>query len=257
MTIRNRERIDVQRVLRPRCLGDISTYDTYVQIMQRWVLNNSYPTGILFTGEIGVGKTLMANLLAESAACIGRKETESDACGQCRVCKIGMHTTGLVGSEIEPKNFREHLLTMQSGRIPIWDIWLGGQRKYPIIIDEMHDMPKQAQRILRAELDRSWPNSFLIATSAKPKKIHPALKDRMHLMHVSPPSRSQMSSWIAGSCGKVGIEIKEEGAAPIISDNTGGRFRAALKVLQLLLDSGMDLTADNARQACKMSGYEG
>ena len=248
-------RIDVQQALRPRNLESLSGYAEYVEIMKRWVTNNSYPKAVLFQGEIGLGKTVMAHLLAKAAACVGRKDGTTEACGECKSCKFDIRTTAFIGSRIDAKYFWDKLVWFRSGANSIWDLAVAKGR-VPFVIDEVDELPKQAQRDLRAQLDSDCGAGMFLCTSANAKKIDPALRDRMYPFFLYPPSRTEQVAWIVDSSSKVKIKAKDETAAGLIVDATHGRYRAILQVLQWLHDNESSLTADEVRQACKMCGFE-
>jgi DNA polymerase III delta subunit len=123
-------------------------------------------------------------------------------------------------------------------------------------VDEFHELPKQSQREIRAELDYPWSDSFIIGTCSTTKGIDPALLNRMYPIYVQPPSKTPLIAWIESICRKTGIEVIDSKAAGLLADLTGGRFRAMKMCLQRIYDtSGGKLAEDDVRKACRACGY--
>lgn len=243
----------------PHRLSEVVGYEPEVELIQNWFRSENFGRGILFIGAIGVGKSMLANLLATTAACIKRPQGSAEPCGGCTVCKfyINRSVQRYEGSKIDTDWLAGQLSWMSRPggdelNFPEHGRW------HPMLIDEFHELPKAAQRILRAELDYGWKDSFLIGTTSDIKTIDAALLDRMRKVILLPPSKKPLATWVVEIWQKAGHMVEQDKAnvaAGLLCDNTNGRFRALLQVLQRLHDTGSKLVADDVRRACEGCGY--
>lgn len=249
---------DFTDLFRPRKFKDLVGQQHNLPIYERWLTKeHMLPKGVLFTGRIGTGKTLTANILARAAACAGRRDNQFEPCGRCQVCQE--RAFGSIRREVGSRVSAEHLTeVIDAARIVgTGNVWMGETGKwYPVIIDELDEMPAKAQQGLRAQLDQPWANSFVVGTSARPERIDNALLERLHPFNLYAPSRSETAKWVIQICKRAEIEVVDPGSAVIVVDRAEGRFRKMLQILERLRDAGLCLQEDDARKAAEMCGCE-
>jgi replication-associated recombination protein RarA len=243
----------------PRRLSEVVGYDAEVELMNRWLRSDNFPRGILFSGDIGVGKTMLANLLATAAACLNRAKGSAEPCGQCQVCRnyINGNVERYQGSKIDADWLLDKFSWMSRPGADEWCFKEHG-RWHPLLIDEIHELKQAAQKILRAEVEMGWRESFLIGTASDLTDFDTGLCDRMRPLHIMPPSKTPLTKWVVEIWQKAGHEVKPAealSAAGVLYENTKGRFRALLKVLQQIHDTGDKLTVEDVRKACQFCGY--
>jgi DNA polymerase III gamma/tau subunit len=236
----------------PRRFADIVGQQDEIHEISQWILQSAIPKAILFSGSVGVGKTILANLLSKSAACTGRRKNEFEPCGECRVCKnyplINCYSE--IASRITNcDKFREDVDNARSGYNPMLYEDHRGEW-YPMLIDELDELKEQSQMDLRRQLEVPWKKAFIVATSAHPDDIDQMLRDRLTEIALQPPSKKELHNYILGICSKVGIDIAEPDSSAVIVDLTHGRFRKMLKLLERIRSSACPkLEEANIRRA--------
>lgn len=245
---------------RPQRFRDVVGHAHVVKWIKNWLIEKTLPQAILFTGEYGVGKSVMAQTLAKAAACSNRSPNEYEPCGECHFCMgrdLSAHIYCDIGSRIKPDIFKEYITQAKNlGTNMAWMIDNPGQW-YPILLEEMHDLPKQVQLDLRKELDEQWSgNTFLVGTSSDPDKIDAALKDRIKLIPLRAPDKKDMMKYVIGICRKTDIPVQDIDAAGVLVSRTNSSFRSILRILQTIRDSSMCLSVDNMKLAAELSGCE-
>ncbi len=249
------QRINFLKDLEPRNLSELAGYEDYADILNDWLAKEKFPDAILFSGAMGVGKSLMASLLGQTAACLNRPIGGIKPCGACTVCKYRdtLEFPRYIGSQVDPKTFHETIANARSG---FGALWLSPNVRWsPTIIEEFHELPKQAQRAIRAELDNTWHGAFLMGTTMNPQEVEPALRDRMYPIHILQPSKTPLAKWVAEICQRTGMELADPKVALLLVDLTDGRYRAMLMAMQQIHDGDGKLTEAAVRKACRLCGY--
>lgn len=151
--------------------------------------------GILFTGNLGVGKYKQANLLAQYLLCTNKQE--QGACQQCHACKLFLAHNHLdfhllisennksIGIEqvrtlIATLNERPHL----------------GENKVVIIKDANLLTPSAANALLKT-LEEPQGNSYLILLSRTHHQLMPTLLSRVQHTHIHTPDDASLLAWLA------------------------------------------------------------
>lgn len=239
----------------PRRFADLCGQDELVEVIRRWFIDQRIPPFILLSGPMGIGKSLLAKLLVKSAICLNRKKGEHEACGVCETCQRPIIGTfyQAIGSRVDADLFRDTLCSARSGG---HDLFEGSSRRwFPVWIDELHELPKQAVRDLRQELSQRWANSFLVATTHAPEDLDEPLRDRFVEYRILAPTKSEQKTWMLRVCKTAGLPVTDPGAFGIIADHTHHQFRKSLKVLQRIYDLAQAVDEKSVRRAIESCGY--
>jgi DNA polymerase-3 subunit gamma/tau len=163
------------RKYRPQTFSDVIGQKHIVQTLTNAIKNNRIGQAYLFTGPRGTGKTTMARIFAKSVNCLSRrsdaeadqkrKDSDSEPCMECKVCKNFSENRSLDIMEIDAAsntgvdNIRELRETV---KLP------PSQAKYKVyIIDEVHMLSIGAFNALLKTLEEPPAHViFILATTA-------------------------------------------------------------------------------------------
>lgn len=241
---------------RPRRFTELVGQDHVVRIMKRWIQEESIPRAIVLSGDIGVGKSCIARLLVKSSICLSQRKGRFEQCGRCDECKTMNFTSysWANGNRASTSQFSEEMKKAVSFGPAM--SWMGEESPwYPIWIDECDEMTCTCQSNLLHIFDSDWSGrTYIVATTTRPAKIIPALYDRCYPIEILPPSKTELTKWALGICGKANITVDDNAAIGRIIDVCGRSFRGVLTTLQTIRDSSKTVNEKNVMKAIEISG---
>jgi DNA polymerase-3 subunit delta' len=145
-------------------------------LLARSLGRGTLPPSLLFCGPDGVGKRLVARLVAQALNCLSSNGT--DSCGRCAACRriaAGTHPDVFVEEpsdngaiKIDPVRA---LITAAAYRP------FEGRRRV-IIFDAADRLNSDSQDALLKSLEEPGPSSVFILVSAKPETLRPTVRSR-------------------------------------------------------------------------------
>ena len=180
---------DLYHKYRPRKFGEIAGHKEVVYSVRQAVLNKEPSQAYLLIGESGTGKTTTARIMALSLNCENRSE-EGDPCLECRSCKnilsgscpdmieVNAADTRGIG---DIRNLCQSMINM-----PMF------LKNKVYILDEAHQLTKEAQSSLLKELEEAPKHVFIILCSTEPKKILNTVKNRCQRFVFNSLRRSEL-----------------------------------------------------------------
>ena len=78
---------------------DVVGHRRLVALLARSIQRESLPPSLIFSGPDGIGKRLVAVSLAQAINCVGTRDADGDACGECTACRRiarGVHPDVLI-----------------------------------------------------------------------------------------------------------------------------------------------------------------
>lgn len=145
-------------------------------LLARTLGRGALPPSLLFCGPDGVGKRLVARLVAQSLNCLAAGGF--DPCGACPACRriaAGTHPDVLVEEpgdtgviKIEPVR----ALVAAAAYRPF-----EGRRRV-IVIDDAHGLTTDAQDALLKSLEEPGPSTVFILVTSKPETLLPTVRSR-------------------------------------------------------------------------------
>jgi DNA polymerase-3 subunit delta' len=250
-------------------IGQDRAVDALRAAVRRGALHHAY----LFAGPEGVGKGMVARLLAQAANC---EREDGDACGACPSCRKiarGVHPDVLV-VERERDMARAGRWEPKGGRTPSRDIVVDqvrelvdrrlslrrfeGRRRF-VLIDPADAMNPQAQNAILKTLEEPPPDTTLVLVSSSADGLLPTVRSRCLRLPFAPlpdaflverlaaagrsPEVARLATTLAaGSLGK---------ALGLDDEAMGGRREAVLEAAALVADDARPWIAFAARHGAK------
>lgn len=194
------------------------------------------PHTFLLTGPTGCGKTTVARIIAST---LGVSETELKEINSAD--SRGIDTIREIHKRIQYKPIL--------GKISVW------------IIDEAHQLTKDAQTALLKTLEDTPEYVYFILATTDPKKLKPTIRSRCSILEMKPLNDKEMFSLLRGITKK-----EDKSLTKVIYDNiikyAEGRPREAIQVLeqvfntdldlQIEISTGMDLKRRESIELCRM-----
>jgi DNA polymerase-3 subunit delta' len=191
---------------------------------------------LLFAGPSGVGKGLTARLLAKALFCERSSETQLDACGECRSCRLiqaGNHPDLLTVACPEGKSELPIELLVGSldnrGREGLChDLSLRPMlaRRRVAVIDDADRMNSESANALLKTLEEPPDYALIILLAADVGKILPTIRSRCQTVRFNPLSAADVAELI---CANGWTENAEE--ARVAAEISGGSLTVAEQVL--------------------------
>ena len=143
---------------------------------------NRMPAALLITGEVGIGKKTLAELLAKGILCRSEGERPCEKCKSCKRCAQGTHADLLMPAEnpsrksIGVEELRRVLdaLTRHS--------FEGGARV--VLIREAHRMTPQAQNCILKSLEEAEQGTHFILIADSEAAVLPTIRSRCRILRM-------------------------------------------------------------------------
>ncbi len=224
--------VPLARKYRPQSFQDLVGQNETSQALANSIKIRRIPSGIIFSGIRGVGKTTLARLYSKALNCEG--EPSAAPCNQCSSCHsitTGAHEDvleidGASHNGVDEIRSLQETITFVPQRSP-----------YKIyIIDEVHMLSASAFNALLKTLEEPPPQVLFIFATTELHKIPPTVLGRCqtyHLKKISPLDLKARLQWVLQE-EKIPYEDK---ALDIIVQQGSGSLRDCLS----FLDQGIAL----------------
>ncbi len=193
-------------------VGNKEVVSSINSILDRGTIN--IPRSWLLTGPSGCGKTTLARIIATYLGCKGDDLSELDSANF-----RGVDTIRTIRDQMN------YAPTQSSCRI-----W---------ILDECHQITKDAQEAILKALEDTPPHVFFILCTTEPQKLKTTLKNRCISFEVEPVSDKDMTNFL-----KEIVECEEKkcnkDVINAITINSLGSCRTALQLLETVIDLPID-----------------
>ncbi len=189
-------------------VGNTKTIKSIESILNR--NRSNIPSSWLFTGPSGCGKTTLARIIASELNCREDDLTELDAADFRGIDNI--------------RDIREQMRYAPiKSKCRVW------------ILDECHQLTKDAQEALLKGLEDTPAHVFFILCTTEPKKLKTTLRNRCIQFTVEPISNKNMIEFLGEVVYGEGKEIGKV-VLKKIAENSSGSCRIALQTLETVLD---------------------
>ena len=164
------------RKYRPQRFAEIIGQEHVVQTLSNAIVSNMISHAYIFSGPRGSGKTTIARILAKSANCRNRENSQFEPCNQCSSCLEIMQGRSLDLIEIDAASHRgiDEIRELRDG-IRFSPV----KEKYKVfIIDESHQLTKEAVNALLKTLEEPPSHAMFILATTEIHKMIPTIISR-------------------------------------------------------------------------------
>lgn len=247
------------RKYRPTTFEDLLGQELSVRILKEASRQGKLAHAYLFAGPRGTGKTTTARLIAKVANCEKRQNDSAFAgkgepCNECPRCVEidGGHSLDVIEIDAasnrgidEIRNLRESIrVTPATSKAKVY------------IIDEAHQLTKDAANALLKTLEEPPEHAILILATTEPEKLPPTIISRtqqFYFTHVTTPQIVKKLLRIAKS---EKLEIAPD-ALELIASSAEGSFRDAESLLdQLMALTEKQIVLEDVEKAIGKVGFE-
>jgi DNA polymerase III subunit gamma/tau len=222
---------------RPRTFGDVAGQKPSVALLYLMCKRGTVPTGMLFHGQYGGGKTTMARIVAKALNCEAEsRSAKSWPCSICASCKAvddGTHPdvdeidAASNGSVAEMRDIRERAF---------YGAAMGGRKVY--IIDEAHGLSGAAFESSLKILEEPPPGVVFILVTTQPDNVPGTVRSRCSPFRFDPLTVPVIRDRLARIC-----QAEEFAAEPdlltAIAESARGSMRNAVVRLDQVASVGI------------------
>ncbi|MDP3975169.1 MAG: DNA polymerase III subunit gamma/tau [Candidatus Jorgensenbacteria bacterium] len=238
----------IYRKYRPATFDELLGQELTVRILKESARTTRLAHAYLFSGPRGTGKTTTARLIAKIANCETRASdanfrAKGEPCNRCTACREIDEGRHLDVIEIdaasnrgidEMRDLKEHVRAAPSK----------GQSKV-FIIDEAHQLTKDAWNALLKTLEEPPPQVILILATTEVEKVPPTITSRTQMFHFRSVTRDEIAGKLATVAKAEGVNVGEE-ALDLIAAAAEGSFRDAESLFdQLITFKGKVFTVED------------
>jgi len=208
----------------------------------------------LFCGPRGTGKTSMGRILAKAVNCLAPQDGEP--CDRCEMCVAIRTGTSLDLVEIDAASNRK----IEDARdLREWVKFAPiSARAKVYIIDEVHQLTKEASNALLKTLEEPPPHAVFVLATTEPEDVLETIRSRCQRFDFRRLSHKEVVTRLEQVSAEEHISVEPQ-ALELIGRTSGGSLRDALNVLQQLAaygGAGTTVTLAEVRALLGITGDE-
>lgn len=202
----------------------------------------SLPPTLLFAGQPGIGKFVVARAVSQAINCLEPVSTEAlplDGCGRCRSCDRiarGMHVDVDVLEPDDKASIKTDVVRDVLGRVNYRPF--EGTRRV-VIIREADALEPQAQNALLKSLEEPPPSTMFILTTAVPGMLLPTVRSRCMQMRFGRLTEAEVAAIVIREAGL--SEPEARAAAALAGGSAGEALALASADLAVLRELAFQL----------------
>lgn len=224
---------DWNRLLRPREWKDVVGQKSAVALARESLLTHRFPKLSLFSGPAGVGKSLIAELIAMALTCDSGTDTP---CLQCKSCK----------SFLEDKTYNIYKYNMakladkKDAINVVEDIfkWESINGKAVYILEEIHALKPTQQEPFLEELTRIPEDINIIMCTTQPYRLSRELRSRALPFMLETPTTTECVDFVSSIGRKMEITLPPRNILVKFVNLCENNPRNIVKYLEVMSTSG-------------------
>jgi DNA polymerase III subunit gamma/tau len=220
----------IARKWRPQSFEDIAGQAPITRTLQNAIRANRIAHAYLFTGVRGVGKTTAARILAKALNC--EKGPAATPCNRCSHCEEITNGSSIDVLEIDGASNRG----IDEVRQIIENVrYQPAKCRFKIyIIDEVHQVTKDAFNALLKTLEEPPPSVKFILATTEPHRLPETILSRCQRYDFRRISLREIVERLREIAGNEGLEITD-GALVLLAREADGSMRDAQSLLEQVL----------------------
>ena len=228
------------RKYRPQTFAEVINQKNIIKTLSSAIIQGQISHAYLFAGLRGVGKTTVARLLAKALNCQNRKANQFEPCNKCASCEAIKLGNSLDLIEIDAASNRgiEDVRALRENiKFPPIN------SKYKIfIIDEAHQMTKEAFNALLKTLEEPPAYVIFILATTEPDKLPPTILSRVERYDFKKLNLDDIIGCLESICKKEKIKFEDEALRLIALYSEGGLRDAQSLLGQISLVTNQNIT---------------
>ena len=221
--------LSLNRRWRPRAFGEVTRQEHVTRTLRNAVTQGRVAQAYLFGGRRGTGKTTMARLLAMCLNCGSAPGPTAEPCGKCESCEAisGGSSPDVIELDAASNRGIDEIRALQEnvGLLP-----MAGRFKV-YIIDEAHQMTKDAYNAFLKTLEEPPPHVVFILATTEPEKIIPTVRSRCQRFDFRPVPEPDIVERLRRVAVAEGLKVPDE-LLLLIARKAEGSLRDALGLLE-------------------------
>ena len=233
----------IARKWRPQTFADIAGQEHITRTLQNAIRANRIPHAFLFTGVRGVGKTTAARILAKALNCDnGPTATPCGDCAQCHEIAQGNSIDVLEIDGASNRGIDEIRQIIENVR------YQPAQCRFKIyIIDEVHQVTKDAFNALLKTLEEPPPSVKFILATTEPHRLPATILSRCQRYDFRRISLREIVQRLGAITKSEGLKITE-GALVLLAREADGSMRDAQSLLEQVLAFGAPMPGNAVQE---------
>lgn len=247
------QHIELYKKYKPKTWDELIGQEKTSRSLQSAIVKNKIPTGYLFTGIRGSGKTSSAFLMAKSINCLNPQKN-GNPCNDCEICinidngsQIGVNYISMAnkGSVDDIRQLVGQAKLSQPVKRSVW------------ILDEIHNLSKAAFDALLIPLEDPRMPALFIFCSTEIDKIPQTILSRVQARNFTLIDADTMLAHLKNINEKEGLEASEESMMTAVRRGRGS-VRDTLSAFESVLatEDNIDEDSYNAELLTAISEHD-
>ena len=234
------------RKYRPQTFSEVINQEKVKKTLANALKEGKISHAYLFSGPRGTGKTTVARILAKALNCKNRKPNEFEPCNQCDSCLAINKGNSLDLIEIDAASNRgidDIRALKENVKFP------PATSKYKVfIIDEAHQITKDAFNALLKTLEEPPPYIIFILATTEPEKLPLTILSRVERYDFKRLNLDDIINRLKYICEKEEIKYEEEALRLIAVYSEGGLRDAESLLGQISLITEKNITKESVEE---------